>query len=138
MDIVILPQELNDNYQSLKNDLSGIDGKIKKIQETKDEIKRRYSDAHDAQDIEVMLKGLDLQEQDIERSRKDWQENIANIEAKIKEVILGAHGKVVEWRTYNPNPVDKLGAVITTTYSLKDNHVVSDDVYDYLPVPERH
>jgi chromosome segregation ATPase len=132
-DVVILPQELNDQFQSLKNYLSGSDGQVRKLQETREEIKKRYPDTRDAQDLDVMLKGLDQQEQSLEAQRKDWKEKMAVVEAKIKDVILSAHGQIVEWRTYNPNPVDKLGTVITTTYTLKGDHVVTSDAYDQLP-----
>lgn len=132
-DIVILPQELNDQFLSLKNYLSGSDGQVRKLQETREEIKKRYPETRDAQDLRVMLKGLDQQEQSIEAQRKDWKEKMAVVEAKIMNVILSAQGRTVEWRTYNPNPVDKLGTVITTTYNLKDDHVVTADAYDQLP-----
>jgi predicted RNase H-like nuclease (RuvC/YqgF family) len=137
-DVVILPQELNDQYQSLKNYLSGSDGQIRKLQETRDEIKRRYPQTHDALDLDVMLKELDRREQDLETHRKEWKDKIGGVEVKIKEVILSAHGRTVEWRAYNPYPVDKLGTVITTTYSLKDDQVVAEDVYEQLPVPGGH
>jgi hypothetical protein len=62
---------------------------------------------------------------------------MADVEEKIKKVIFSAHGRTVEWRTYNPNPIDKFGTVITTTYNLKNDHVVTVDIYDQLPVPEK-
>lgn len=132
--VVVLPQELNDQYRSLKNDLDGSDGQARKLQETREGIKKRYPETGDAKDLEIMLKGLDQQEQELEARRKDWKEKMAVVEAKIRDVILGAQGRTVEWRTYNPNPVDKLGTVITTAYSLKEDHVVSVDTYDQLPV----
>jgi len=32
---------------------------------------------------------------------------------------------------------DKLGTVITTTYSIKDDQVVAIDAYDQLPLPDK-
>jgi hypothetical protein len=137
-DVVILPQELNEQYQSLKTNLAETDGQSRKIQDTREEIKKRYPKDHEAPDLLIMLKQLDQQELQIENNRKDWKEKMAGVEEKIKTVILSAHGRQVEWRTYNANPIDKLGTVITTIYTFKDDHVEAVDIYDQLPVPEKH
>lgn len=137
-DVVILSQELNDQYQTLKTNLDGTDGQVRKVQDTRDEIIKRYPSDHAAPDLQVMLKQLDQQELQIENSRKEWKEEMAGVEEKIKTIILDAHGRQVEWRTYNANPIDKLGTIITTTYTLKDDHVLAINTYDQLPVPETH
>jgi hypothetical protein len=133
-DVVVLPQALNDQYKSLKGFLDGSDGQVRKLQQTREEVKKRYPSSHDAPDLELILNELDTQEQVLEGKRKDWKLEMDKAEGKIREVILGAHSKSVEWRAYNPNPVDKLGTVITTTYSLKGDHIVTADVYDQLAV----
>ncbi|MDR3714770.1 MAG: hypothetical protein P4L51_18295 [Puia sp.] len=136
-DIAILPQELNDQFQSLKNYLDGSDGQAKKLQQTSEEIKNRYPDMHGAPDLERILKGLESQEREIEANRIEWRAQMVAVEIKIRAFIVGANGKTVEWRRYNANPVDKLGTIITTIYSLRDDHVIAVDAYEPLPTAAR-
>jgi predicted nuclease with RNAse H fold len=137
-EVVVIAPELNDQYRSLKNNLDGSNGQVRKLQETRVEIKERYPQTHDAPDLDLMLKDLDRQEQQVEENRKTWKQEITGVEVKIKDVILSAHGRAVIWRAYNANPVEKLGTVITTTYSLKDDHVVAVDAYYPLTETEKH
>jgi len=137
-EVVVIPQELNDHYKSLQGNLTGSDGRVNKIKETRQEIQKFFPSSKDAPDLGAVLSDLDRQEQAVEASRKIWKDELSDVEAKIKEFIVNAHGKPVEWRTYNPNPVEKLGTVITTTYSLQDGHVIASDVYFQLPGPAEH
>jgi hypothetical protein len=124
-DIVALPKELYDSFQIVKNNLNGADREITKYRESRNELLKKYLGCENQSDVVAMLKQAYESLQTAENNRKTWGEPFARIEVKVRQFIVGAHGKSVEYRYYDAYGGGKLGTVVTTIFTIVDEKVIT-------------
>jgi hypothetical protein len=137
-DVIAISKELLDSFRILKANLNNADKEIIKDREVRDEILKKYLGCEKQPNVADMLKNLEESLQTAEANRKTSDNILNRIETKIRQIIRDAHGKPVACQYYDPNPIDRLGTVVTIAFTIQDDKVVVIPSYFQLPVPAAH
>ncbi|HEX3935443.1 MAG TPA: hypothetical protein VHW43_12235 [Puia sp.] len=124
-DVVVLPKELYDSFQTAKANVDRIDREVANDREARDGLLKKYLGCEEQPDVASMVKQFNQSLQAAETDRRPSNEAFFRIEEKVKQFIRAAHGKSVEYRLYDRYGGGKLGSVVTITFTIQDDKVVA-------------
>lgn len=134
-DIVFVPKEASDNFQTAQINLRNFDAALTKAKETSGAVHLKYFGCGKEPGVPENLRAADSLVDVAQNNRKSAADAFAKADLKIREYIGESHGRDVE-NFYTDPYTGSLGETVTTRFKLDgDNNVVFQITRDPLQAP---